>query len=198
MRHRLAGQRGDHLRLQGDRLDRRVAAVEPEIERHLVFTRSPRLERRARGRDLGQPALHRGVDVFVGGLELEVSLIELALDPAQAALYRDEPRARHHSRCRQAPRVGDAARDVVGVELIVDRQRRRETLELRQHAAAEATTPQASALLRYGVSLFASPSSLPKSRAWRRPWTRADVRTPMPHSLMKPAAADWSNSSPLP
>src|SRR5712692_3767993 len=89
-----------------------------------------------------------------------------------------------------------AARDVERVELEVDTERRGETLELGQQLPAEAPAPQL--FLAYGASLFTSPRRLPSSRSGSRPCTCAAVRTPSPQSLMKPAAAFWSNASPRP
>ena len=73
-------------------------------------------------------------------------------------------------------------------------ERGTEPLELGQQGLAKPRAPE----LAYGASLFTSPSRLPSSRACSCPWTRAEVRTPMPQSLMNPAAADWSNASPFP
>ena len=148
----------------------------------------------AGGGDLGQPALDRGVDVLVGLAELELTFVQLALDAAKAALDQREARPGEKTRGGKPTRVGDAAGDVERIQLEISLQRRREPLELRVERLAKPAAPE----LAYGVSLFTSPSRLPSSRACSWPWTRADVRTPIPHSLMKPAAADWSNSSPFP
>lgn len=43
-------------------------------------------------RELGKPALNRGVDVLVGLFEIEVTGVELALDPPKAALDRGQLR----------------------------------------------------------------------------------------------------------
>ena len=100
--------------------------------------------------------------------------------------------------------MSDAARDVEGVQLEINLERRCESLELRQQLAFEPAAPQPGCsavsttravgrlprLARYGASLFTSPSRLFVSPACSRPWTCAAVRTPIPHSLMKPAAAD--------
>jgi hypothetical protein len=191
-------ERVDDIREEQERFVRRVAAVKPEVQGDLVVARPPCVERRAGGRDLGQPALDRGVDVLVCRREFERALVELSLDSAQPALNGRQLGGGDDICGLEPARVGEAARDVVGVELEVDSERRGEALELGQQPARESAAPQ---LLRFGgyfVSLLASPRSRPKSRAWSRPWTRADVRRPIPHSLMKPAAADWSNSSPLP
>jgi hypothetical protein len=81
-------------------------------------------------RDLGQPPLDRGVDVLVRVRKLKGAGVELALDPPQAALDRPERGGLEDPGRGQAARVGDAARDVEGIELVVDRERRGESLEL--------------------------------------------------------------------
>jgi len=149
----------------------------------------------ARGSDLRQPALDHGVDVLVGFAEHKVTRVQLALDSPQTALDRLEVRGLQQAGCGQPAGVGDAAGDVIGIELEVDLERRRKPLELGQQPARETAAPE---LAGYGVSLLTSPSRPFSSRSCRRPWTSAAVRTPMPHSLMKPAAADWSKASPLP
>ena len=102
----------------------------------------------------------------------------------------------------QATSVGDRTGDVVGSQVNVDFERAGEALQLRQQTLAEATAVElapGSAAGRYGVSLLRSPgNSLSRSRLESLPWTSAAVRTPIPKSLMKPAAALWSNWSPLP
>ena len=215
---RPGSQHIDQLRETGDGLGRRVPAVQPEVERDLVVAGPARVQGRPRRSYLGEPALDGGVDVLVGRSELEIAGVELALDPSQAALDGGQLRRRQQPRGLEPTCMRDAPSDVVRIELVIGLERRCKALELRQEAALEAPAPQLSSLLcrapcarpavcrapcarpaiRYLVSLFASPSSRPKSRAWSCPWTRADVRRPMPQSLMKPAAADWSNSSPLP
>ena len=148
----------------------------------------------ARGRELGQPALDCSVDVFVRVFEIEFTRVELALDPPQAALDRCQLRFGNKARRGQPASVGDAAGDVERIELEVDLERRRELLQLGEEWAAKPRAPE----LAYDVSLLTSPSRFPISRECSCPWIRAEVRTPIPHSLMKPAAADWSNSSPFP
>lgn len=148
-------------------------------------------------RDLGQPPLDGGVDVLVRLGELERAGVQLTLDAAQATLDGCELRRLQDSGRSEAPRMRDAARDVEGIELEVDLERGGEGLQLREQPPLEPTSPQL-LVLAYGASLLTSPSRSPSSRACSRPWTWAAVRTPMPHSLMKPAAADWSNVSPFP
>jgi len=63
------------------------------------------------------------VDVLVAGLKREFAAIELAPDPAQATLDRRELAPRDEpGRCKTAG-VRDAARDVEGVELVVELER---------------------------------------------------------------------------
>lgn len=145
-------------------------------------------------RELGQPPFDRGVNVFVCVFEIELARVELALDPAQSPLDGGELRSGEQSSRGQPASVRDAPGDVERIELEVDLERRRELLELGQKGPAKSSAPE----LAYGASLFTSPSKLPSSRACSWPWTRAEVRTPIPQSLMKPAAADWSNTSPFP
>jgi len=172
--------------------------VQAKVEHHLVVARAARVQGGARRRQLREAALDRRMDVLIGGRELELAPIQLALDPAQPTLDGCELRRLDDAGGRQAPRMRDAAREIERIELEVDLQRRREALELRQQPTGEPPAPELGALARYGASLFTSPSRLPSSRSWSRPWTCEAVRTPSPHSLMKPAAADWSNASPLP
>jgi hypothetical protein len=166
------------------------AAVEAEIQGDLVVARPACMQRSPRRRDLGQAPLDRGVNVFVGVEKLEGAGVELFADSPQAPLDCAQLRRRDDVRGRQPACVRDAARNVKGVQLEVGVQRRREALELNQQAPLEATTPQRLRLSGYFPRRLTSPSRLPRSRACRRPWTCADVRTPIPHSLMKPAAAD--------
>jgi hypothetical protein len=156
------------------------------------------MQRGTGGGDLGEPPLDRGVDVLIGVEELERAGIELFADASQATLDRLQLCGRDDARGSEAARMRDAARDVEGVQLEVGIQRRREPLELDQQAPLKAATPELVRRPNYFPSRLTSPNRLPSSRACRRPWTCADVRTPIPHSLMKPAAADWSNTSPLP
>ena len=152
------------------------------------------MQHRPGRRDLRQTPLDRRVDVLVRFAELEVAAVQLSLDAAETSLDRRELRLRDDAGCGEPASVRDAAGDVEGVKLEIRLERRSEPLELRVEGLAKTSAPQ----LSYGVSLLTSPSRLPSSRAWSWPWTCADVRTPMPHSLMKPAAADWSNTSPFP
>ena len=152
------------------------------------------MKRRAGGRYLGQAPLDRGVNVLVGLAELELAVVELALYPAKAALDRGQSRLRDKACLGQPTRVREAAGDVERIKLEIRLQRGRETFEVRVKRPPKPRAPE----LAYGVSLFTSPSRLPSSRACSWPWTRAEVRTPIPQSLMNPAAADWSNSSPFP
>ena len=78
--------------------------------------------------ELGEPALDRSVDVLVGLFEFELTGVELALDPPEAALDRRQLRPGQKACRRKAARVGDAPRDVERIELEVDFQGGRETL----------------------------------------------------------------------
>jgi hypothetical protein len=93
------------------------------------------------GRDLGQPALDRGVDVLVGLAELELAFVQLTLDAAKAALDQREARPGQKTRGGKAARVRDAAGDVKRIELEISLQRRREPLELRVERLAKPASP---------------------------------------------------------
>jgi hypothetical protein len=196
----LSAKSFDHRRDLGCQLARGSAAVEAQVQRDLVVARSARMQRGSGRGDLGQAPLDRRVDVLVRVEERERSRIELPADPAQASLDGGQLRGRDDPGGAEATRVSEAAGDVEWVELIVGVKGRGEALELREKAPLEATAPQlfVRGFGGYFPSRLTSPNRLPRSRACRRPWTWADVRTPMPQSLMNPAAADWSNSSPLP
>jgi hypothetical protein len=81
------------------------------------------------------------VDVFVGLAELEIALVQLALDTAKAALDLREARPGKQTRREKAARVRDAAGDVKRVQLEIRLQRGRESLELRVERLAEAASP---------------------------------------------------------
>jgi len=78
---------------------------------------------RACRRDLGQPPLDRGMDVLVRVGQLELAVLQLTLDAAEAALDGRQLRTSDDSGGGKPARVRDAAGDVVGVELEVDLQR---------------------------------------------------------------------------
>jgi hypothetical protein len=158
---RLGGERVHQLGDQLDRLPRRIAAVQPQVERDLIVARAPRVQRRTVRRDLGESPLDRGVDVLVGRGELERAVVQLAADSAQAALDSRQLRAGKNAGGLQAAGVGNAPGDVVRVQLEVDCQRGGEPFELGQQAALKASAPE---FLAYLVSLLASPRSRPKSR----------------------------------
>ena len=174
----------------------REPAVEAKIRHDLVVARPAGMQCRAGGRQLCQPAFDCGVYVLIGAGELECALIKLAFDSAQPALDRFELGRGDDAGRGQAARVRDAAGDVERIELEINLERGREALELRQHPPAEPPAPHL--LFGYGASLFTSRSRCCRSCACRRPCTCEAVRTPKPQSLMKPAAALWSNASPFP
>jgi hypothetical protein len=88
------------------------------------------VKRGAGRRELGQTALDCGVDVFVGLFEIELTGVELALDPPEPPLDRGQLCFRQKACRGKAARVGDAPGDVERIELEVDLQGGRETLEL--------------------------------------------------------------------
>jgi hypothetical protein len=81
------------------------------------------VKHRAGRGDLRQPALDRRVDVLIACVKRELAAIELTPDPAQAALDRRQLAAGDEPRRGQAARMRDAARDVEGVELVVELER---------------------------------------------------------------------------
>ena len=114
----------DHVSDRGHERRCRHAAVQAEVQSHLVVARAARVQRGACRRELRQPALDCRVDVLVGVAELELTFVELALDPAQTALDRRQLRFRQKARRGQPARVGDAPGDVERIELEVDLERR--------------------------------------------------------------------------
>ena len=146
------------------------------------------------GLQLRDPALDRRVDVLVRVGECELAGLELLADRDERLLEALELGVGQQAARLEAGGVGERAGDVVERQLGVEVERVREALELGQERSLEATAPE----LSYGVSLFTSPTRDLRSRLWSWPWTCEAVRTPWPQSLMNPAAADWSNWSPLP
>ena len=122
MRLGLVRQRIDEIGEADRGFHCRIATEEPQVERHLVVARPPRVQRRPGGRDLGQPALDRGMDVLVFQLELELVAVQFALDLPEPAADRGQLAGREEARRRQAACVREAPRDVVRIELVVDRQ----------------------------------------------------------------------------
>jgi len=93
------------------------AAVQPQVERHLVVARASRVQRGTGAGYLGQAALDRSMDVFVGVDEHELVLIELAFDTPEPSLDRAQLRRGEQLGGGEAARVSDAAGDIKGVEL---------------------------------------------------------------------------------
>ena len=80
------------------------------------------MQRRPGRRDLGQAPLDRGVDVLVLELEVELVAVQLTFDLPEPATYRRKLAGREDARRGQPARVREAPRDVVRIELVVDRQ----------------------------------------------------------------------------
>jgi hypothetical protein len=188
----LGGKGFDDSRDLGCQLAGRRPAVKTEVERDLVVARPAGMQRGPSRSDLCQPSLDRGVNVLVGVEERERAFIELTLDPPQSSLDCGQLIRGQEFRASEGAGVREASGDVEWIELEIGVERRREALELDEQAPLEATTPELGVrgLAGYFPSRLTSPSRLPSSRACRRPCTWAEVRTPIPHSLMKPAAAD--------
>jgi hypothetical protein len=94
MRSSLGGESVDRLRDGRHQYRCRGTAVETKVKRDLVVARAAGVQGGAGRGELGQPALDRGVNVFVGLLEIELTGVELALDPPEAALDRRQLRLR--------------------------------------------------------------------------------------------------------
>jgi hypothetical protein len=116
LRHRL-GEEGDRpLGVVGDE--------QREVGRHLVVARAAGVELAADGAgDLGEPALHRHVDVLVGRLIGERVALELSLDGIESGEDLLELRGVEDAGAEQGLRVGPRPLDVVGGEPAVERQR---------------------------------------------------------------------------
>jgi hypothetical protein len=127
----LGGESVDRLRDRGHQHRSGGAAVEAKVKRDLVVARAAGVKRGAGRRELGQTALDGGVDVFVGLFEIELTGVELALDPPESAFDRGQLCFGQKACRAKAARVGDAPGDVERIELEVDLQGGRETLELR-------------------------------------------------------------------
>ena len=118
----LVRQRIDEVGEADRGFDRRIATEQPQVERHLVVARPARVQRRPGRRDLGQAPLDRGVDVLVLQLEVELVAVQLTLDLPEPATYRGKLAGREDARRGQPACVREAPRDVVRIELVVDRQ----------------------------------------------------------------------------
>jgi hypothetical protein len=92
MRARPGSERFHHIGERRNQLRRRHPTVETQVKRDLVVARSPGVKRSASRGDLPQSTLDGRVDVFIGGAELEIAAVQLALDPAKAALDRRQSR----------------------------------------------------------------------------------------------------------
>ena len=127
----LGGESVDRLRERRHQHRSGGTAVEAKVKRDLVVARAAGVQGGAGRRELGEPPLDGGVDVFVGLFEIELTGVELALYPPEAALDRGQLRLGQESCRGKAARMGDAPCDVERIELEVDLQRGREALEIR-------------------------------------------------------------------
>jgi hypothetical protein len=73
-------------------------------------------------RELGEPALDRGVDVLIAFVELERSGLQLVADDGETLLDGAEVGRRDEPGGFQSARVGNAAGDVIRIELEVGLQ----------------------------------------------------------------------------
>lgn len=92
---------------------------------------------------LGQAALDRKMDVFVGKLETEAAGIDLALDRAQSGDDFGGLGAPHQAGSRKHPRMRDRSPDVMAVQPPIERQRGGEGFDLGQTRARKAAANQA-------------------------------------------------------
>jgi hypothetical protein len=98
--------------------------VEPEVERDLVVSRATRVKAAAELRlELGEPPLHRGVDVFVALRELELARLQLATDAGQRLLHPLELRLGEESGGPEPDGVAYRPGDVEGRQAEVDLKR---------------------------------------------------------------------------
>ena len=165
---------------------------QPQVERDLVVAAAAGVQLGAgRARDLGDPPLDRGVDVFVGRRERERRRRRAPLrrgrarrrSPARSSLGRAGRRA--SSMCDVRARPGE----VVGREPAVERQADGEREQLVGRALAEAAVPQR--LRRVAVA-----SLVGCSLTWTPgPWRRDHVSADRPHSRTKPSESSWRNAS---
>ena len=168
------------------------ADVEPQVEGDLVVAAPPGVELGpGRAGQLGDPALHGGVDVLVERQERERPRLQLGLDPGQGGghdrplLLGDEPHPGQHVD------VGPGAGQVVGGEAGVERQALGEVEELLGRGVAEPALPQGPAPPRIGrLGHDADPAG-----GCGAPWRRAQVSTDSPHSRTKPSASRWRKVS---
>jgi len=128
------------------------------------------------------------VDVLVRPAERKLARVQLAADSPQAALDAFSC-VGSGARRGPTPARGDAARDVVGIQLEVDLERRRESVLVR--AAAQPRTHRPTAC-RSACELWREPLHVAQqpfnSRSCSRPWTSAAVRSPCPTAYEAPAA----------
>ena len=198
MAARLGCQHLDHESQAFDDRGGSSPAVEPQVEGDLVVAGAAGMQPGGGVRvQLAEAPLNRCMDVLVGIHEHKLAGLELAADGFEAPLHAAELLLGQEAGSLQRTGVSQAPEHVVLGQFDVDVERAGEPLQLGQEWLLEPPSPELSALA-YGASLLTSPSIDFRSRSWRRPCTWAAVRTPMPQSLMKPAAAPWSKVSPLP
>jgi hypothetical protein len=125
-------------------------------------------------RQLRDPALHRGVDVLVGGREAEGSVGDLLLDHVERVEHGSGLVVVDQAAPAQAPEVGTGAGDVVGGQADVEADAGGEGHHLGRRLDAEALLPEGQG---------------------RLPWRAAHVSMPRPQRRTKPAASWWRKSS---
>jgi len=81
------------------------------------------------------------VDIFVGDIELETALANLAIDLREPALYRIGVRCGDDALLRKHARVRDRTTDVLGPHPLIDREGRAELIEKSTWRLLEPASP---------------------------------------------------------
>ena len=187
----LLGTEDQHL-LQGDDLgghrQQLPLGVQPQIGGDLVVATAAGVQFGADiAGDLGHPALDRGVDVLVAGLEPELPRIELCPHLVEGAEQRGHLVLTQQASPSKAPDVGPRTGQVVMRQLPVVVEADGIVHDHVCGTAAQAAVPQSH---RSGPATAASPP-------WRLSCTADHVATPRPHSRTKPSASSWRKVSVL-
>ena len=99
--------------------------VEPRVRRYLIVAAAPGVQLARYGPDvLAQPALDRGMNVFVAGDVLERTGLKLGPNRLQPGDDLLRLRFGQHPRPDQRPRIGLAASDVGRVQALIKANRR--------------------------------------------------------------------------
>ena len=136
-------QRADQILRQSDGLVDLVGEVHAQIQRHLIVAAAGGVQALARVADaLRQLALHEGVDVLAGHVDLKRAGLDLGEDVRKArndllrVLRRDDILLAQH------PRVGDGAGDVLFVHSGIKADGGVELVQLLVHLALQSACPK--------------------------------------------------------